>query len=273
LHFEVALNEKEGRIRDLKSTNGTLLNGEKVGEAMLRDGDTIVAGETVFRVTVAGGETPAAAPSPPPGGEATPQQRLLALLRNDYQPLYAILDAARDIKILALLLQSKEEYQSLYEGVEGATLAQVAPYLVKLGRDSLLLGSLVLEGWGNSWGVYLSCASELQEIRRHLRHFLEVQLPDGKQVYFRFYDPRVLRVFLPTCTVDETNQFFGPIKHYLMEDEKPDKLLQFVNTDQGAEKKMITLLPPEPAGSKTMLSEIQERTTPLPQKASAEPSK
>ena len=64
-------------------------------------------------------------------------------------------------------------------------------------------------------------------MRRHLRHFLEVQLPDGKQVYFRFYDPRVLRVFLPTCTADEINQFFGPIKQYLMEDEKPDKLLQF----------------------------------------------
>ena len=144
--------------------------------------------------------------------DATPQQRLLALFRTQFQPLFTILDSARDIKILALLMQSKEEHQSLYEGVEGAKLAQVAPYLVRLTKDSLLLGSLVLEGWGNSWGVFLTCDREFQDVRRHLRHFLEVQLPDGKQVYFRYYDPRVLRVFLPTCNPDETNRFFGPIQ-------------------------------------------------------------
>ena len=208
---------------------------------MLQDGDTIIAGETTFRVTVEQAAVVAPASGPASDPNATPQQRLLALLRNDCQPLYAILDAARDIKILALLMQSKEEHQSLYEGVQGAKLSQVAPYLVKLDKDSLMLGSLLLEGWGNNWGVYLTCTSDFPEVRRHLRHFLEVQLPDGKQVYFRFYDPRVLRVFLPTCTADEINQFFGPIKQYLMEDEKPDKLLQFSNTGRGADKKVVDL--------------------------------
>ena len=244
MHFEVFLTASEARVRDLKSTNGTLLNGMRIVETVLHDGDTITAGETVFRVTIAMTELPTAAAGPPPTHEDTPQQRLLLLLRNQYQPLYAILDAARDVRILALLMQSREQYQSLYEGAEGDQLAQVAPYLVRLETDSLLLSSLVLEGWGNSWGVFLSCAGDLQTVRRHLRHFLEVQMPDGKQVYFRFYDPRVLRVFLPTCTADETNQFFGPIKHYLMEDDKPDKLLQFGSTDKGAEVKVIDLSPP-----------------------------
>ena len=85
-------------------------------------------------------------------------------MRNDCQPLYAVLDAARDIKILALLMQSKEEHQSLYEGVQGAKLSQVAPYLVKLDKDSLLLGSLVLEGWGNNWGVYSDVHERLSGI-------------------------------------------------------------------------------------------------------------
>ena len=200
VHFAIEVDENGCRITDLGSTNGTLLNGKRITTAALQNGDTIVAGETTFRATIEASEAPAAVVSPTLSGDATPLQRLLVLLRHEYQPLYAILDAARDIKILALLMQAKEEYQSLYEGVEGAKLAQVAPYLVKLGKDSPLLGSLLLEGWGNSWGVYLTCAGEFQEVRRHLRHFLEVQLPDGKQVYFRFYDPRVLRVFLPTCT-------------------------------------------------------------------------
>ena len=79
-------------------------------------------------------------------------------------------------------------------------------------------------------------------MRHHLRHFLEVKLPDDTQVYFRFYDPRVLRVFLPTCTPDDTNQFFGPmIQNYLVEDESSDQLLRFVNTGQGSQKMMIPL--------------------------------
>ena len=96
-------------------------------------------------VTVEQAAARAPASSPASDADATPQQRLLALLRNDYQPLYAILDAARDIKILALLMQSKEEHQSLYEGVQGAKLSQVAPYLVRLRQG---LASARLAGAG-----------------------------------------------------------------------------------------------------------------------------
>ncbi len=240
LHFAIESESTGCRLKDLNSRNGTLLNGQAVSTAPVQSGDTIVAGETTFAVMIQMDEAVVdAAPGLSP--DATPQQRLLALLRNEYQPLYVVLDAARDIKILALLSQSREESQSLYEGVEGAKLSQVAPYLVKLNKDSLLLGSLLLEGWGNNWGVYLRCASEFQEVWRHLRRFLEAQLPDGKQVYFRFYDPRVLRVFLTTCPADDANRFFGPIKQYLMEDEQPDRLLQFDNTGQGADRKVVDL--------------------------------
>lgn len=272
-HFEVALGESDCRIRDQKSTNGTELNGERISEAVLHDGDRILAGETVFRVTLVAEDTPISLATPPLGTDATPQQRLLALLRHEYQPLYAIMDAACDTRVLALLTQSKDEHQSLYEGEEGEKLSQLAPYLVRLGKDSLLLGSLVLEGWGNSWGVYLTCASEFQEVRRHLRRFFEAELAEGKQAYFRFYDPRVLRVFLPTCTVDQTNQFFGPVKYYLVEGGKPEKLLQFVNTGQGLDKKVIDLSPSEGSGGKTVAVSTQESTSPYPQAAIDEPKR
>ena len=271
MHFEVALDGNECRLRDLKSTNGTLLNGQRTNETALRDGDMIVAGETIFRVRMLIGTARGSDSGPPLPTDTTMQLRLLTLLRTKYQPLYAIIDAARDIRIPALLTQSKEEQQSLYEGVEGDKLAQVAPYLVRAEKDSLLLASLVFEGWGNSWGVFLSCPGEFQQVRQHLRHFLEAQLPDGKQVYFRFYDPRVLRVFLPACTAEETNQFFGTIKHYLMEDEQPDKLLQFDNTGHGADKKLIPLLPPEPTAETIVVKKTVERTWPMPQKAIPKP--
>jgi len=245
VHFSLGWEGTNCRITDLNSRNGVLVNGAAVKAALLRDGDTVVAGETTFAIriepdvpTTASSAAALATPVP----SITPQELLLPLLRRDLQPLFAILDAARDIRILALLVHHQAECQSLYEGVEGAKLAQIAPYLVKLAPDSALLEPLVKEGWGKSWGVYLTSASDFHEIRRHLRHFLDVQLPDGEQVMFRFYDPRVMRIYLPTCMPEEANQFFGPIQRYVMEGEKPEELWEFRTSGRGgAEKRVLSL--------------------------------
>lgn len=54
-HFEVVCDSETCTLRDLDSSNGTLLNGETVTEAQLRDGDKIRASETVFGVSIMGG--------------------------------------------------------------------------------------------------------------------------------------------------------------------------------------------------------------------------
>ncbi len=41
-------------VRDLKSTNGTTLNGEKIEIAILKDGDTLQVGSVTFEVTAEG---------------------------------------------------------------------------------------------------------------------------------------------------------------------------------------------------------------------------
>jgi len=256
LHFSLGWEGADCRISDLNSRNGILVNGQRVTDGVLHDGDSIIAGATTFAirieadepVTVASNAAAFAVPAP----ATTPQDRLLPLLRRDLQPLFAVLDAARDIRILALLVHHKAECQSLYEGPEGAKLAQVAPYLVKLAPDSQLLDALVKEGWGNSWGVYFTCASDFHEIRRHLRHFLQVKLPDGEQVYFRFYDPRVMRIFLPTCIPEEATQFFGPIKRYVLEGEEPDQLWEFTTIGHGTEKRVLSLAQPATRDAKAM---------------------
>jgi pSer/pThr/pTyr-binding forkhead associated (FHA) protein len=201
-HFAIALDGRTCRIRDLGSTHGTLVNGEPVTGALLYDGDLIQVGMTTFRVRFAEegieqGAIPVVAGSPEwtardPAGAGTLELPVLDLtlhdsvireLRSQEEPLYAILDAARDPVILArLLLDCKEEYQSLYEGDEGVKLAAFAPYLVALPPGSAFLETIVRDGWGKSWGVYLSCDRPFQEVRRHLRHFLMVQLEGGQQV-------------------------------------------------------------------------------------------
>jgi len=57
-------------LRDLGSTNGTFVNGRKVSEAALQNGDQIQGGETVLLVEVVSGE--AVEDSPPGTTSARP---------------------------------------------------------------------------------------------------------------------------------------------------------------------------------------------------------
>lgn len=50
LHFLVEVNPPLCRVRNMSAVNGTLVNGAKVAQADLRNGDTITAGVTEFTV-------------------------------------------------------------------------------------------------------------------------------------------------------------------------------------------------------------------------------
>jgi hypothetical protein len=255
-HFAIAFDGRTGRIRDLGSAHGTIVNGRSVNEAVLYDGDLIQAGMTMLRVRfedrledgrrpVAARPTDRARPVPPATGAVEPTVLELTLhnsvvreLRARKAPLYAILDAARDPLILARLLDCNEEHQSLYDGAEGDKLAAFAPYLVALPRESTLLETIVRDGWGESWGVYLTCDKPFNEVRKHLRRFLMVKL-EGEEVYFRFYDPRVLRAFLPTCAPGEIREFFGPIGEFLVEADDPGTVLPFTPHGPGLARTVV----------------------------------
>lgn len=66
LHFAVESSASGCRVLDKKSSNGTFLNGARISDALLANGDEIKAGQTVFHVKiVADSKLPAAAPAPP----------------------------------------------------------------------------------------------------------------------------------------------------------------------------------------------------------------
>ncbi len=56
-HARITYQSREFRVADLESANGTFLNGSRVKEYALRDGDKLLVGETlmVFRVKVKAG--------------------------------------------------------------------------------------------------------------------------------------------------------------------------------------------------------------------------
>lgn len=141
--------------------------------------------------------------------------------------VYSILDAARDGGVLQILQRRNPRYDCLYAGAVPAPLREAAPYLVHLQRGSAFPAELIERSWGKSWGVFLATTADFATVRRHLRTLLLVQSEQGKQLYFRYYDPRVLRGYLPTCNTQELRLFFGPIQHYFAEGVEGRTLKQY----------------------------------------------
>ncbi len=141
--------------------------------------------------------------------------------------MYAILDGASVDGLLDQLDKYQPESVCLYRGELDPDLAEVAPYLVRLDDKSAFTDWLLEQGWDKRRGVFAVSRADLPAMRRHFRAFLTVHDSEGKPLLFRYYDPRVLRAYLPTCTSPELAAFFGPVILYLSEAEKPGELLRF----------------------------------------------
>ena len=149
--------------------------------------------------------------------------------------LYAGLDAARDPRVLELCRESVDETRSLYEGVQGEALADVAPYLVGFARGSSLLERLVREGWGKSFGVFIESRAPFKAVRRHLRRFLIVAAETtNKRFYFRYYDPRALREILPLLTVRQADEIFADVIDGFLAEGEDGEVASFARPDANA---------------------------------------
>ena len=181
--------------------------------------------------------------------DATRRERLQQALwpSGAARPLgvWVVLDGARDSRIHLALLESRLEYRCLFAGPLTRELEMAAPQLVELLPGHRLTLRLLDEGWGQSWGIFLRI-DDPANLRPHLRTLLRVQDEDGAKMLFRFYDPRVLRVYLPTCTADELRQMFGPIDSLLCEGDGGE-LIEFRRRNALLHRSALVM--PEPAGA------------------------
>jgi pSer/pThr/pTyr-binding forkhead associated (FHA) protein len=93
LHFSVECGPQGATLKDNKSTNGTFLNGARVNESPLNNGDEIRTGQTQFLVRLIADEklsgapqSVAAAPAPPPRPAAPPPPPSIADPRATARP-------------------------------------------------------------------------------------------------------------------------------------------------------------------------------------------
>jgi hypothetical protein len=231
-HFQLQCGEMIHIVTDQGSSNGTYVNGVRLRQSVLKPRDAIFAGRTAIRIAAVMGSKVVLDSLPEAPGELSPwQTRLIETLESTCS--FAVLDGAISPAVRDLLNQAGVFYQSLYEGEQSAELAAFGPYLAEIQKGSKLIPFLIKVGWGKSWGIFLSTKMSFAETRKHLRHFLTVDIEGGQRVLFRFYDPRVMRVFIPSCTPGQREEFFGRIEQIVAEsDEKTVALRYGVDSNQ-----------------------------------------
>jgi hypothetical protein len=156
-----------------------------------------------------------------------------ALFSDPGYSAYVILDGASIPTLEDRLYDDEPEYRCLYTGNLEPDVLSVAPYVVKLEEGSPFTEWVLQEGWGKHWGVFAIAGVDTRKMWNFLRTLLKVEDPDGNTLLFRFYDPRVLRSFLPTCDVDQLQMMFGPIENYYLESEQDNHVLSFRLDEKG----------------------------------------
>src|SRR5260370_2066668 len=147
-HFAIENDGAGARARDLGSSNGTFVNGERVtSDTVLSEGDSLTAGGSTFTVHLDTVTAPAKKESSPPvstlptdtfppgtsqivradlglpgdgnqwPGFTRAQSVLLSALYRDGEPVFAVLDPLRDARIPAFLDASGEQFVALDDGL------------------------------------------------------------------------------------------------------------------------------------------------------------
>jgi hypothetical protein len=168
---------------------------------------------------------------------------LHAAVERDRSPadrLYAIADAARQplLARAGFELFDLERY-SLFPPNTAPHMNAVGPYLIPVPFAPRYpfpesgYFDLWSERLGASGGFLLTSAADLRAVWEHLREIFLVADESGNEFFFRYYDPRVVRGFLPTLTATEAKQFFGPVRRIFVEADGGTELLVARPTDTG----------------------------------------
>lgn len=154
------------------------------------------------------------------------EQKLEQFLFSENILVYAILDGASVPELPMRLFEMRPPHVCLYRGDLDADLAEVAPYLVHLVPGTKFTNWILAEAWGKHWGIFVHSPFPLVELRKHFRKFLTVHNEEGNPMLFRYYDPRVLPKFLPTCQKDEVDLMFDKVQAYFAESDDAGELIR-----------------------------------------------
>lgn len=165
-----------------------------------------------------------------------------------YTKVFTIADGAQDKRLYGAADASRQDRCCLYS-VERRwggqdlpwQLLMTAPYLVELDPEEEFTRYVLRNGWDHHWGIFFRADSGIQKVRRHFRDLLTVRDDKGRKLMFRYYDPRVLRAYLPTCLPSELRQVFGPVEVFIVPGDDPETALVFRLNDGRLSKDVVVL--------------------------------
>ena len=181
--------------------------------------------------------------------------QLLSASHSDKR-LYAIIDCAQHETIYTRLKQHADVYLSQYSNDVPDSLKAAGPVLYQLRKDNALSAWIITQGYQNNWFIlFPSLGQTMIDLRRHFKRFAMVESPEGKAMYFRYYDPRVMRNYIPSCNEEERRYIFAKLSCFWAQSPTANSYVQLNN--DGSEKS-ITLTEP------TAVAAVKEPSTPEP---------
>lgn len=250
-HIRVEFDGVTCRVIDLQSTYGTFLNGENIAEAILKDGDQLTAGATIFGVRHVPVEE-SARPSIRCDVLACPSG--LGLYRGslaetsaavvidrlcEASSVFAVVDPAR--------VGSPIPDDLLAGGTRlvpdpSAEPVSSDPVLLPLAADDDQLMALVLEWWGNDGLVVLAGRLECDVLATHLGEQARNGTPAGGGRY-SWAAPSALSERLANGTENTDPGFMGPLDAVLIELPEGQRWALFVTEKSEAGLASLGFLP------------------------------
>lgn len=104
---------------------------------------------------------------------------------------YAVIDGASTPMLLGKL--SETNHACLFRGELSLDLAESAPYLVELIENSVFSTWLIGYNFQKKCCIFIKSKIDFFDMRKHCRLLLKAKLPNDHFVYFRYYDPTILK--------------------------------------------------------------------------------
>ncbi len=159
---------------------------------------------------------------------------LHAQLFNGQYDVYSVIDGASAPPLLGKFAEYEPKHTCLFRGELSIEMAEVAPYMVKLEADNDFTNWLLEYATGSPCCIFAHTDKNFLALRKHFRSFLRVQSPEGETLHFRYYDPRVLSVYLPNCEEEENKVLYADVvERYFIFDLEEQELKEFEITILG----------------------------------------
>ena len=117
-----------------------------------------------------------------------------------------------------------DEFECLFTGDLAEELEDVAPYLGCLASLGPETQAVVEDLLARHLGILVTLLPpagsdeppSFSQVHRHFRKFNVVYGPEGKPLFFRYYDPRVIVDVLKVLDEQQLKAFFGPVDRMLL---------------------------------------------------------